>query len=131
MNNVALMGRLVRDPEVRYTQGEKPTCVASFTLAVSRLTKDKTADFIRCKALGKTAEIVEKYCAKGKMLGVVGSIRTEEYTNKEGKKTWSVEVFTDRVELISTKSDSESSGEKSSQIPTGFSRLEDDMDIPF
>ena len=87
MNNVSLTGRLVRDPEVRYSQGENPTGVARYTLAVSRPFKSNNggqdADFISCVAFGKSAEFAEKYMKQGMMFAVTGRIQTGSYTNKE------------------------------------------------
>ena len=94
MNKVILMGRLTRDPEVRYTQGENSMAIARYTLAVDRrFTRSRdnsgdqqTADFISCVAFGKSGEFVEKYCHKGTKLVVTGRIQTGSYTNKEGQK---------------------------------------------
>ena len=89
MNRVILMGRIVRDPEIRYSQGEKSTAVARFSLAVDRRFKQEgqpTADFINCLAFGKRAEFLEKYCKKGTKLVVEGSWQTGSYTNKDGQK---------------------------------------------
>ena len=86
MNKVILMGRLVRDPEIRYTQGENSMAVARFTIAVDRRFKrdnQPTADFISCICFRKTAEFVEKYCKKGTKLAVDGSWQTGSYTNKD------------------------------------------------
>ena len=84
MNTVVLIGRLTKDPEVRYTQGQNPICIARYTLAVDRPhTKDKT-DFISCKALGRSGEFAEKYLHKGTKISVCGRIETGSYQNKEG-----------------------------------------------
>lgn len=94
MNNVVLLGRLTRDVEVRYTQGNEPIAVARFTVAVDkRIKKDNdTANFINCTAFGKTAENINKYFKKGDMICVNGSIETGSYTNKEGVKINTTEI---------------------------------------
>ena len=86
MNKVILLGRLTKDPEVRYTQEDNPLAVARFTLAVNRRSKDQQADFISCLAFGKVAEIVEKNLKKASQIAVYGRIRTDSYTNREGKR---------------------------------------------
>ena len=91
MNNVALIGRLTRDPELRYTANNFPVC--SFSIAIDRMGKEeKKTNFIPVKALGKTAENCGKYLAKGRLVGVHGSIETDSYTDKDGNKrnTWNV-----------------------------------------
>ena len=103
MNFVTLLGRLARDPETRYTQGDQGTQISSFTLAVDRKVKrdgQPTADFINCKAFGKTAEIVSKYCTKGKQIALTGEIQTGSYTNKEGKKVYTTDVIVSSVQLL-------------------------------
>ena len=126
MNNVSLIGRLTRDPDVRYS-GE--ISVARFTLAVARpKTKDKeaTSDFISCVAFGKTAELVEKYVGKGRMIGVTGHIQTGNYTDKDGKKVYTTDVITDKVEFLDKAEKKEESFDP--QIE-GFEKLTGD--IPF
>ena len=96
MNKVILMGRIVRDPEIRYSQGEKSTAVARFSLAVDRKFKQEgqpTADFINCLAFGKRAEFLEKYCQKGTKLVIEGSWQTGSYTNKDGQKIYTNECL--------------------------------------
>lgn len=103
MNLVMLLGRLTKDPEIRYTQGDQGTKIASFTLAVDRRYKKEgqpTADFINCKAFGKTAEIIGKYCTKGKQIALTGEIQTGSYTNKEGKKVYTTDVLVTTVQLL-------------------------------
>lgn len=93
MNNVSLIGRLTRDPELRYTANNFPVC--SFSIAIDRMGKEeKKTNFIPVKALGKTAENCGKYLAKGRLVGVHGSIETDSYTDKDGNKrnTWNVLV---------------------------------------
>ncbi len=106
MNKVILMGRIVRDPEIRYSQGEKSTAVARFTLAVDRKFKQEgqpTADFINCLAFGKRAEFLEKYCKKGTKLVVEGSWQTGSYTNKDGQKVYTNECLIENCEFAESK----------------------------
>lgn len=106
MNKVILMGRLTRDPEIRTTQGENPTSIASFTLAVNRpkqKDKEQEADFIRCVAFGKRAEFVEKYARQGTKLVIEGSIRTGSYTNKDGQKVYTTDVNLESIEFAESK----------------------------
>ena len=103
MNLVMLLGRLTKDPEIRYSQGDQGTEVASFTLAVDRKVKrdgQPTADFINCKAFGKTAEIVRLYTQKGKQVAVTGEIQTGSYTNKEGRKVYTTDIICNQVQLL-------------------------------
>lgn len=102
MNKVLLIGRLTREPEIKATSTGKT--VASFTLAVNRRKKDE-ADFINCKAFDKTADVVSKYCAKGKQVCVLGRIQTGSYENKEGRKVYTTDVMVDELELLGSKSD--------------------------
>ena len=123
-----LIGRLTKDPEVRYTTANKPIAVASFMLAVDRYAKNgKETDFIRCKAFGKTAELLEKYAGKGKQICVTGEIHTADY-EKDGKKVYMTEVVAKTIELLGSKSDAK---EEEDEAPSGFSRLEDDLGIQF
>ena len=87
MNKVILMGRLTRDPEVRYSQGEQATAVARYTLAVDRRgrSQENSADFIPCVAFGKAAEFAERYLHKGTKIVLTGRIQTGSYTNKDGQ----------------------------------------------
>ena len=110
MNKVILMGRLVRDPEIRYTQGENSMAVARFTLAVDRKFKrdnQPTADFISCICFRKTAEFVEKYCKKGTKLAVDGSWQTGSYTNKDGNKVYTNDCLVDNCEFAESKATAE------------------------
>lgn len=125
MNSVNLIGRLTKEPDTRYTDNNM--CVAKFTLAVDRWTKEKKeADFISCTAFGKTAEIIEKYVHKGNRLGVSGRIHTGSYTNKEGQKIYRTEVLADRIDLLGDSSRKENAPE---DAPDGFEVL--DEDLPF
>lgn len=128
MNNVSLVGRLTRDPDVRYV-GE--TAVARFTLAVSRpkqKDKEATSDFPNIVAFGKTAELIEKYTSKGRLLGISGRIQTGNYTDKDGKKVYTTDVVADRVEFLDKAEKKEE--EPRSNIPEGFEQISTE-DIPF
>ena len=106
MNKVILCGRLVRDPDVKYSTGEKATCVARFTLACDRKYKkdgEQTADFIGCLAFGKTGEFVEKYLTKGTKIMLEGRWQTGSYTNKEGQKVYTNECLVESVEFSESK----------------------------
>lgn len=119
MNKAFLIGRLVRDPEVKYTTGDKPTAVARFTIAVDRKFKrqgdDQTADFISCIAFGKTAEFIQKYFSKGMKIVIEGRLTTGSY-EKDGVKHYTTDVTVENVEFA------ESKGSGSGQI--GSSRPE-------
>lgn len=115
MNKVILIGRLTRDPEIRYTQGENSMAVARFTLAVDRRFKrdnQPTADFISCICFRKTAEFVEKYCKKGTKLAVDGSWQTGSYTNKDGDKVYTNDCLVDNCEFAESKSTAEQNQKK-------------------
>lgn len=115
MNKVILMGRFVRDPEIRYTQGENSIAVARFTLAVDRRFKrdnQPTADFISCICFRKTAEFVEKYCKKGTKLAVEGSWQTGSYTNKDGDKVYTNDCLVDNCEFAESKATAEQNQKK-------------------
>ena len=116
MNKVILMGRLTRDPEVRYSQGANPTAVARYTLAVDRRFKrdgEPTADFINCVVFGKAAEFVEKYYRQGMKVAVTGHIQTGSYTNKDGVRVYTTEVMVEEQEFAESKS----SGQNNNQTP--------------
>ena len=114
MNKVILMGRLTRDPEVRYSQGENSLAIARYTLAVdrrfSRNQDEQSADFISCVAFGKSAEFAEKYLRKGTKLCVEGRIQTGSYTNKDGQKVFTTEVVVENSEFAESKNNSSVSG---------------------
>ena len=107
MNKVVLMGRLTRNPEVRYSQGDASTAVARYTLAVDRRFKrqgdEQTADFINCVSFGKTAEFVERYLAQGTKIAGCGRIQTGSYTNKDGQKVYTTDVVLEEVEFAESK----------------------------
>lgn len=106
MNKVILMGRLVRDPEVRYSQGQQSTAIARYTLAVDRrFSRDgeQSADFIGCVAFGKAGEFAEKYFKKGTKLVVTGRIQTGSYTDKNGNKVYTTDVVVEEQEFAESK----------------------------
>ena len=108
MNKVILMGRLTRDPEVRYSQGENSTAIARYTLAVDRRFRrnndgEQTADFIGCVAFGRSAEFAEKYFRQGLKVIVTGRIQTGSYTNKEGQKVYTTDVVVEDQEFADSK----------------------------
>ena len=109
MNKVILMGRLTKDPDVRYSQGETASCVARYTLAVDRRfarrdSQDaQTADFIQIVAFGKSGEFAEKYFRKGTKVIVTGRIQTGSYTNKDGVKVYTTDVVAEDQEFAESK----------------------------
>lgn len=118
MNKAILLGRIVREPEIRYTQGDKPMCIARYTLAVDRRFKrqgDATADFITCVCFGKTAEFIEKYGKKGTKLAVSGRITTGSYTNRDGQKVYTTEVTVEEQDFAESKAAASQSAEQTTQ----------------
>lgn len=135
MNKVILMGRLTRDPEIRYTQGEDSKTVARFTLAVDRRYKQEgqqSADFISCITFGKTAEFMERYTRQGTKLVVEGRIQTGSYTNRDGNKVYTTDVVVENVEFAESKNASEQSqaGSSPSRPEPSMSMTEGFMNIP-
>lgn len=108
MNKVILMGRLTRDPEVRYSQGERQMAIARYTLAVDRRGRnaaagEQTADFLTCIAFDKAAEFAEKYFHQGTKLIVTGRIQTGSYTNKDGQKVYTTDIIVEEQEFAESK----------------------------
>ena len=129
MNKVILMGRLTRDPEIRYSQGERSTAVARYSLAVNRTFKrdgDPDADFINCVAFGKQAEFAEKYLRKGTKMAITGRIQTGSYTNKEGVKVYTTDIVVENIEFAESKN-AGGSGD------SGFGNIPEEMEaeMPF
>ena len=111
MNRVIIIGRLVKDPDIRYSQGANTTCVARYTLAVDRKFKQEgqpTADFINCIAFGKLGEFAEKYLHKGTKIAVTGRIQTGSYKNKDGNTVYTTDVVVEEQEFCESKSQSNS-----------------------
>ena len=112
MNSVVLMGRLTRDPEVRYSSGDNPLAIARYTLAVDRRFKrdgEPTADFIRCVAFGRSAEFAEKYFHQGIKIAVSGRIQTGSYQNRDGNTVYTTEVVVENQEFAESKAASDAS----------------------
>ena len=146
MNKVILMGRLVRDPETRYSQGENSVAVTRYTLAVERrgakkeqATNQSTTDFINCIAFGKSGEFAEKYFRKGLRILVVGRLQTGSYTNKEGQKVHTTDVIVDEQEFADGKNGSTGGNQQQAQsaqtnsVGEGFMNIPDEIDeeLPF
>ena len=113
MNKVIMMGRLTRDPEVRYSQGESQVAVARFSLAVDRRWKregEPDADFFNCTVFGKQAEFVEKYLKQGTKVVITGRVHNNNYTNKEGQKVYSVQIIVEEIEFAESKNASSNTG---------------------
>ena len=128
MNKAILMGRLTRDPEIRYTQGDNPMCIARYTLAVDRRFNrnnddGNNADFIPCICFGKSAEFVEKYLRKGTKMAVTGRIQTGSYTNRDGVKVYTTEVVIEEQEFAESKN-AQSAGSGSTSGNAGADRRE-------
>lgn len=138
------MGRLTADPDVRYSQGENPTAVAKYTLAVDRRFKrdgEPTADFIRCTVFGKPAEFTEKYFRKGTKICISGRIQTGSYTNRDGQKVHTTDVIVEEQDFAESKAASQNNNIQAGpspygpapesdgfmQIPSGI----DDEELPF
>ncbi len=127
MNKVVLMGRLTRDPDIRYTQGENSMCVARYTLAVDRRFgrgsnqgDGQTADFISCVAFGRSGEFAEKYLRKGIKIAVSGRIQTGSYTNRDGQKVYTTDVVVDDQEFAESRNASQGGGSGSGRNGGGF-----------
>lgn len=106
MNKVILLGRLTRDPDIRYTQGAEPMAIARYTLAVDRRMKregEAAADFISCVAFGKLAEVAEKYLHKGTKIIIAGRLQTGSYTDRDGRKIYTTEVIVEDQEFAESK----------------------------
>lgn len=140
MNRVILLGRMVRDPEVIYTQAAEPLAVCRFTVAVerpfsrNRQEGEQTADFINCVAFGKRGESIGKYFCKGNRIAVTGRLQISSYTDQQGNKKYSTDVLVEDFEFCETKAESESTGFTPAPAPTaGFTIDSDaeDEDLPF
>ena len=143
MNKVILMGRLTRDPEVRYSSGENQTAIARYSLAVDRRRgkndDQPSADFINCVAFGRSAEFAEKYFHKGLKITVAGRIQTGSYTNKDGQKVYTTDVVVEEQEFAESKAASGNAGNSASagnpepSNGDGFMNIPDGIDeeLPF
>ena len=144
MNKVVLMGRLTREPDVRYSQGENPMAIARYTLAVDRRFRrdndQQTADFISCVAFGRNGEFAEKYLHQGTKIVAEGRIQTGSYTNKEGNKVYTTEVVVENQEFAESKASAASGNASANTQPAqpvdadGFMNIPDgveDVGLPF
>lgn len=142
MNRVILIGRMTKDPEIRYAQGENTLAIGRFTIACDRKIKregEATADFISCIAFGKQAEFLERYCTKGTKLVVEGRITTGSYTNKDGQKVYTTDVVVENCEFAESKNASQSNNNQPQVAPApsnadGFMNIPSSLDgeeVPF
>lgn len=140
MNKVILMGRLTRDAEIRYSQGENSMAIARFSLAVDRRFRkdgEQGADFINCIAFGKTAEFYEKFGRKGTKFVIEGRIQTGSYTNKDGQRVYTTDVVVENTEFAESKSNNQSgNSSQNNSVPSsddGFMNIPDGIDeeLPF
>lgn len=157
MNKVILVGRLTRDPEIRYTSGQNQTAVGRYTLAVDRRYKkegdEQTADFINCVTFGRGAEFAEKYLHQGTKIAVVGRIQTGSYTNKDGQRVYTTDVVAEEQEFAESKAiasqrntngrqdanDSQHANNNGLDVPdpitqadnSDFLQVADDKELPF
>ncbi len=135
MNQVSIVGRMTKDPEVRYSQSN--TAFGRFTVAIDRGKdkdgNDRGADFPSVVCFGKTAELVEKYCFKGMLVGVAGRLQTGSY-EKDGHKVYTTDILAERVEFLSRRENNEQQNGQQTEIqptvPEGFAQMSDD-DFPF
>ena len=146
MNKAILMGRLTRDPDVRYSQGENPMAIARYTLAVDRRFKrdgEQSADYINCLAFGRSAEFAEKYFKQGTKIAVSGRIQTGSYTNREGVKVYTTEVVIEEQEFAESKAAASQNNNRGASQPStpqssttasdGFMNIPDGLEdeLPF
>ena len=143
MNNVTLMGRLTRDPDIRYTQGDSPTCIARYTLAVDRRYKrdgQPTADFISCIAFGRCGEFADRYLHKGTKIALQGRIQTGHYVNKDNVTVYTTDVVVESQEFAESKAASlDAQTAREQEMPKqqpdadGFMQMPDSIDeeLPF
>ena len=136
MNKVVLMGRLTRDPEIRYGAGQSQTAVARYSLAVDRRFKrdaEQGTDFINCVVFGKAAEFAERYLKKGTKIAVVGRLQTGSYTNRDGQKVYTTDVVVEEQEFAESRNASGSNGSYAQTGDDGFMNIPDGIadDIPF
>lgn len=137
MNRFIAIGRITRDPEMRYVGADSQTVVARFGLAINRRFKrdgEPDADFINCVAFGKIAEIIEKYTSKGSQVGIVARVQTGNYTNKDGVKVYTTDFVLEELDLLDKKNTGENA---SAPVPSnsqdGFMNIPDGIDeeLPF
>ncbi len=140
MNKVVLLGRLTKDPEVRYSQGENAIAIARYTVAVNRRFKrenEPEADFINCVVFGKSAEFAEQYFRKGMRVSVAGRIQTGSYTNREGVRIYTTEIVVEEQEFAESRAEQNRNANTTlnpaSEIGDGFMNIPDgfDEELPF
>ena len=141
MNKVILMGRLTKNPDIRWTQGQEQKCTARYTLAVNRrYSKEgqQSADFISCVAFGRLAEFAEKYLKQGIKIVISGRIQTGSYTNREGVKVYTTDVVVEEQDFAESKRKEEqpqqqSFGKDPEELNDGFMYIPDDVEdnMPF
>lgn len=148
MNKVILMGRLTRDPDVRYSQGAEPLAITRYTLAVDRRGRrdtngsEQTADFIQCVSFGRTAEFAERYFKQGTKIVISGRIQTGSYTNREGQKVYTTEVVVEEQDFAESKNANSGGGNSANTgyapapantSPEGFMTVPEGVenDLPF
>lgn len=137
MNKVVIMGRITRNPEVRYSQGENATAIARYTIAADRRFKrdgEPSADFIPCVVFGKPAEFADKYFKQGMRISISGRIQTGSYTNKDGRKIYTTEVVVEEQEFAENKKESQQEQRPEPQYDEhGFMNIPDgiDQELPF
>lgn len=148
MNKAVIMGRLTRDPEIRYTQSNEPLCIARYTLAVNRRFKregEPDADFIPCVAFGRAGEFAERYFKKGMLVCVSGRIQVRSWEDNQGQKRWSTEIVLEEQDFAESKASFQSRGGGGDNMPAnaqagsrgepeGFAAISetiDDEDLPF
>ena len=134
MNKVILLGRLTKEPDVKYTQSENMLAIARYTLAVDRRFKKEgqpSADFINCVAFGKSAEFAEKYMTKGRLFGVIGRIQTRNYENDKKEKVYVTEIVVDEQYFADSKKDDKKDINELLKEDNDKLKELDDIDLPF
>lgn len=138
MNKVIMMGRLTRDPEIRYSQSSNPIAIARFSIAVDRRYKregEAEADFFDCTSFGKQAEFVEKYLFKGSKIAIVGILENNNYTNKDGQKVYAIRVVCEEIEFAESKAASQQNRQAQQPAQSNDGFMDFDMDdveeLPF
>lgn len=132
MNKLLMMGRLTKDPEIRYTEGQNRTCIASMSIAVDRRFKrdgDPDADFFDCTAFGKTGEFAEKFLKKGTKVVIEGRLQNDNYTNKDGQKVYRTRIYIEAIEFAESKNNSNGTNgqQGGNPAPTGYDGF---MNVP-
>lgn len=128
MNKAILIGRLTKDPELRYSKGKSSLAIAKFNIAINKKYKEgnQSADFINCTSFGKTAEFVERYFKQGMKMALVGRIQTGSYIDQEGRKVYTTEVIVEEVEFVESKKQESNKNQEDE-----FMQIPDDDDLPF